>query len=631
MPFERRYPIGVEFLSDGTPHARVWAPRRRRVDVMLTNMDGTALGSTELTNEGNGYFSGSVEHAADGSLYLLRLDAAHAYPDPASRFQPTGPHGPSQVVDPARFRWSDAAWPGVEAHGQVLYELHIGTFTEDGTFRGAIERLPALVETGVTVVEVMPVAEFPGRFGWGYDGVDLFAPTRLYGAPDDFRAFVDAAHATGLGVILDVVYNHLGPDGCYLREFSDWYFSPRHKTEWGEALNFDAEHSAPVREHVLTNVAYWIEEFHLDGLRLDATQQIFDDSPSHILAEITATVRRAAGGRSTLVVGENEPQEAKLLRCVPDGGYGLDAVWNDDFHHAARVALTGRDEAYYSGYRGSAQEFVSAAKHGYLYQGTWYAWQHKRRGTPARDLAPERFVQFIQNHDQVANSMRGKRVRETTSPGRYRAMTALLLLLPQMPMLFMGEEFGASAPFLYFADHRPELARLVKNGRDEFLAQFPSLDTPEGRAQLADPADPETFTRCKLDWLEHAAHRADLALHRDLLRLRREDPVLAVRERGALDGAVITDDAFAIRWSVPAGDRLLIVNFGRRLHADPWPEPLVATPPGTRWSVLWSSEDPLYGGYGTPPVDTADDGWWIVAEAAVLLTISPSAHAPVDR
>lgn len=629
MPPRKRYPIGLELSPDGVVHARVWAPRCRSVEVVLTTPDGSPGAATSLESEGDGYFSGPVRDASVGSLYLLRLDGGRSYPDPASRFQPAGPHGPSQVVDATRYPWTDASWNGVALPGQVIYELHVGTFTTGGTFRAAIEQLPHLADTGITVVEIMPVAEFPGRFGWGYDGVDLYAPTHLYGVPDDFRAFVDAAHAAGIGVILDVVYNHLGPDGCYLREFSDWYFSRRHKTEWGDALNFDEEHSAPVREYVLTNVAYWIEEFHLDGLRLDATQQIFDDSERHILADITDTVRRAARGRHTIVVGENEPQEAKLLCPTDAGGYGLDAVWNDDFHHAARVALTGRDEAYYSGYRGSAQELVSAAKYGFLYQGVWYAWQHKRRGTPARDMAAEHFVQFIQNHDQLANSMSGRRVRESTSPGRYRAMTALLLLLPQTPMLFMGEEFAASAPFLYFADHKPELARLVKKGRDEFLAQFPSLSTPEGRAQLPDPADPETFTRCKLDWLERVAHEADVALHRDLLALRRSDPVLRAREEHMLDGSVITDEAFVLRWSAAAGDRLLVVNLGRRLHPHPWPEPLVGTPAGARWRVCWSSEHPRYGGNGTPPLDTEADGWWIPAEAAVLLTMT--SHAAADR
>ncbi len=580
---------------------------------------GAVLSCTVLDCEGYGYFAGCVADAAPGSLYLFRLDNGRSIPDPASRFQPQGPHGPSEIVDPSAFRWSDAGWRGIERRGQVIYELHVGTFTPEGTFRSAMERLPSLVDVGITTIEVMPVAEFPGRFGWGYDGVDLFAPSRLYGRPDEFRAFVDAAHASGLGVLLDVVYNHLGPDGCYLNEFSDWYFSSRHKTEWGDALNFDDEHSASVREHVVTNAAYWIDEFHLDGLRLDATQQIFDDSPVHILADITTAVRAAGGSRSTIVVAENEPQRTILVRDRAGGGYGMDALWNDDFHHSAHVALTGRAEAYYSGYRGTAQEFVSAAKYGYLYQGEWYAWQHQRRGTPALTLAADRFIQFIENHDQVANSSSGSRVHQGTSPGRFRALTALLLLLPQTPMLFMGQEFAASAPFLYFADHRPELAALVKKGRTEFLKQFPNLATLDGRSRLSDPADPATFERCKLDWRERETHLEAVLLHRDLLALRRGDPVLRAASSD-LDGCVVNDDAFAIRWFGAEGDRLLVVNLGRGLRLDPWAEPLVAPPAGARWSLTWSSDDPLYGGDGAPAPEGGVDGWRLVAETAALFT-----------
>src|SRR5207302_8022588 len=305
-----------------------------------------------------------------------------------------------------------------------------------GTLAAAQQHLPALAELGVTLVEVMPLADFPGRFGWGYDGVDLFAPTRLYGTPDDLRRFVDAAHAAGLGVILDVVYNHFGPDGNYLREFSDDYFTDRHDNEWGEAINYDGDNAGPVREFMAANAGYWIEEFHFDGLRLDATQQIFDRSNEHILAVIARRVRQAAGGRRTLLVAENEPQEVKLVRPPERGGYGLDMLWNDDYHHSALVVLSGHNEAYYGDYLGTPQEFVSAAKWGYLYQGQRYRWQKKRRGTPTFDLEPDRFVTFTQNHDQVANSGRGLRCAELTGPGRYRALTALLLLGPGTPMLF---------------------------------------------------------------------------------------------------------------------------------------------------------------------------------------------------
>jgi maltooligosyltrehalose trehalohydrolase len=355
---------------------------------------------TLLQAEGNGYHSGRVAGAGARSLYRFRLDGGRAYPDPASRFQPQGPHRPSQVIDPGTFAWIDRGWKGVTLPGQVLYEMHVGTFTREGTFAASAGQLDELARIGVTVLEVMPAAEFPGRFGWGYDGMDLFAPTRLYGTPDDFRRFVAAAHARGLGVILDVVYNHLGPEGNYLRQFAEAYFSDR-ETEWGEPLNFDGPDCGPVREFFTANAAYWIGEYHFDGLRLDATQRIFDDSQRHILADIGRSAREAArrSGREVILVAENEPQDTRLVRPLEQAGYGLDALWNDDFHHAARVALTGRTEAYYLDYRGTPQEFVSALKYGYPYQGQRYAWQKKRRGTPTFGLPPAAFVTYIQNHD----------------------------------------------------------------------------------------------------------------------------------------------------------------------------------------------------------------------------------------
>jgi maltooligosyltrehalose trehalohydrolase len=589
-----------------------------------------------LTPEGDGYFSGYSADAKAGSLYHFLLDGSGPFPDPASRYQPQGPHGPSCVVDPAGFRWADESWRGVPLEGQVVYEMHVGTFTREGTWAAAARELPALADLGVTVIEMMPVHEFPGRFGWGYDGVDVFAPTHLYGSPDDLRRFVSEAHRAGLGVILDVVYNHLGPDGNYLEEFSPSYFTDRYSTEWGEAINFDGDDAGPVREFFVANAGYWVDEFHFDGLRLDATQSIFDCSARHVLVEIGERVRAAARGRATFIVNENEPQDASLVRPPDRGGRGLDAIWNDDFHHSAMVALTGRDEAYFTDYRGAPQEFVSAAKYGFLYQGQWYRWQRQRRGSAALDVAPARFVHFIQNHDQIANSGTGARVDSLTSAGRLRAITALLLLGPQTPMLFQGQEFAASTPFLYFADHTPELAERVKQGRADFLAQFPSLALPDVQRQLDDPHDPTTFERCKLDFGERDAHREVYDLHRDLLRLRREDPCFRAQRPRGVDGAVLSDEAFVLRFFGGDGDdRLLVVNLGRALHFDPAPEPLLAPPLGKRWSNRWTSDDPRYGGLGTPTVDAPEvdqrvktgtpagerprENWRVPGECAVVL------------
>lgn len=615
----RRLHVGAEPLEGGGAGFRVWAPRAGAVEVVIED-SGAPRPSVRLAAEGDGYFSGHVAGAATGTLYRFRLDAGETlYPDPASRFQPAGPHGASEVIDAGAFAWTDDGWPGVPAEGRVIYEMHVGTFTPQGTFDVARQQLEALAALGITVIEVMPVAEFPGRFGWGYDGVDLFAPTHLYGRPDDFRRFVDRAHGAGIAVILDVVYNHFGPDGNYLKAFSETYFTDRYQTEWGEAINYDGAGSRPVRDLVVANAGYWIDEFHLDGLRLDATQSIFDASPEHILLAIGRRVREAARGRATLVVAENEPQQTSIVRPVQAGGHGLDALWNDDFHHTARVAMTGRREAYYTDYAGTPQELISAVKWGFLYQGQRYSWQRKLRGAPALDLPPQRFVTFIQNHDQVANGARGARAHTLTSPGRYRAMTALLLLGPGTPMLFQGQEFAASSPFPYFADHRPELARLVRRGRREFLGQFPSLASAEMSECLPEPGSLSTFQSAKLDLSERETHAEVYALHRDLLGLRREDPLFRAPRRRGVDGAVLGEEALVLRFfGLEGEDRLLLVNLGRDLHYDPAPEPLLAPPAGRRWDVLWSSEHPRYGGCGTPPIGS-EGTWRLPGHAAVVL------------
>jgi maltooligosyltrehalose trehalohydrolase len=605
-------------------HFRVWAPRRQEVSVVLENE--TDRQTLSLAPEGNGYFSGVSHDAGDGTLYRFRLDDDDTlYPDPASRFQPDGPSGPSRVVDPGAFSWTDVDWKGASIRGQVIYEMHIGTFTPARTWAAAMRELGELAHLGVTCLEVMPISEFPGKFGWGYDGVDLFAPTRLYGEPDDLRRFVNHAHERGLAVILDVVYNHLGPDGNYLERFSPDYFTDRHRTDWGEALNFDGPGSGPVREFFLANARAWIEEYHLDGLRLDATQSIFDDSSEHLLAELAREVRAAAGGRSTVLVAENEPQHARLVRSAERGGYGLDALWNDDLHHSAVVALTGKNEAYYTDYTGSPQEFISAAKWGYLYQGQRYKWQRGRRGTPTLDLPPAAFVNFIENHDQVANSAHGFRLHRLTSPGRYRAMTAYLLLAPGTPMLFQGQEFASSAPFHYFADHQGKLGAKVREGRATFLMQFPSIATPEVMAMLPDPTAVETFERCTLDFGERRSHESIYLMHRDLLQLRRRDPVLSAQRPRGLDGAVLGPEAFILRFFGEAGaDRLLVVNLGADLTLNPAPEPLLAPPPDALWRILWSSDEVRYGGAGVAPLETRQN-WRIPGHAAVLLEPQPAA------
>jgi maltooligosyltrehalose trehalohydrolase len=621
----RRLPIGAEPASGGGVHFRVWAPKRREVAVVVEPEGAT----TSLTAEDGGYFSGTVATASAGSRYRYKIDRGDAVPDPASRYQPDGPHGPSVVVDPAAFAWTDRGWRGVPEDERIIYEMHIGTFTRAGSWAAASRELPALAELGITLLELLPVNEFAGRFGWGYDGVALYAPTRLYGEPDDFRRFVDRAHALGMGVILDVVYNHLGPDGNYLRQYADEYFTTRYTTDWGDAMNFDGTRAGPVREFCLANARYWIDEFHLDGLRLDASQNIYDSSPRHIVQEIGEAVRRAAAGRTTFIVAENEPQEASLARPTEEGGLGLDALWNDDWHHSATVALTGRNEAYYADYRGTAAEFVAGAKFGFLFQGQWYTWQHRARGRAAFDLPARRFVHFLQNHDQVANSFRGERLHRLSSASRLRAMTALLLLGPQTPMLFQGQEFSASSPFLYFADHTPELMQHVRRGRAEFLSQFQSIAARSSAVPLPDPGDPATFERSKLDHAERERHAETLALHRDLLTLRRTDAVLRPAARAGIDAAVLSEQALVIRYFGRAGhDRLLLVNLGAPLGFDIVPEPLLAPPSRAGWALRWDSEAPKYGGLGTPRVPPLLHGWCMPGGSAVVLTPAATDHRP---
>lgn len=638
-----RPPVGAEAVPGNAGVSfRVWAPERRSVEVALEIPHGTRR--HPLEKDAEGYFAGVVREASAGSRYRFRLDGGKAWPDPASRFQPDGPHGASEVVDASCFEWSDADWAGLPLTGQVLYEMHVGSFTREGTWAAATHELPALAELGITAIEMMPVADFPGRFGWGYDGVCWFAPSHLYGTPDDFRRFVDRAHSLSLGVLLDVVYNHFGPDGCYLREFSPFYFSASRRSEWGDTPNFDGPGAHGVRHFVLANVEHWVREYHLDGLRLDATQSIFDDSSPHILDELGQCLREAAAPRAALVVNENEPQQARLVRPLEQGGHGLDMVWNDDWHHSAMVAATGQDDAYYTDHRGNAQEFVSAAKYGFLYQGQWYRWQAQRRGTPAFDVEPLRFVHFLENHDQVANSGRGERLHHRCSPARWRALTALLLLGPQTPMLFQGQEFACSAPFLFFADHHPELAAKVLKGRRQLMSQFAHLAQPEVAGTLAVPHDPASFERCKLDHDERAqgAHRQAWQLHHDLLALRRSDPCLIrAQAQRRVDGAVLAADAFVLRFfGEPrdgSDDRLLVVNLGRAVHLDPAPEPLLAPPVPRRWCVGWSSQHPRYGGIGTLAPDAAEaeldvpgrgvprpfDNWRVQGETALLLVPAP--------
>ncbi|MEO8704921.1 MAG: malto-oligosyltrehalose trehalohydrolase [Kofleriaceae bacterium] len=591
----RRLPIGAEWVAaESGVQFRVWAPTHERIVLVIEQPSPREV---VLIREADGYHAVFVRGLAAGARYRFRI-GDQLVPDPTSRFQPEGPSGPSEVVDPA-FAWTDASWRGIEPHRHVLYEIHIGTFTPEGTWAAAAEQLAFLAEVGITTLEVMPIGEFAGRHNWGYDGVNLFAPTHRYGTPEDLRRFVDRAHALGIAVILDVVYNHFGPDGNTMFEWSPHYKASRN-TDWGEGLDFDGPNSAGVREYFVANAGYWIDEFHLDGLRLDAIQAIHDASPEHVVAAIARRAREAGNGRQIFLVGEDEPQDTALL--APD--IGLDALWNDDFHHTARVALVGVVEGYLHDYRGTPQELISAIKHGFLYQGQLYPWQRNPRGTSTRGFARSRFVHFLENHDQVANLGFGDRLVDLAPRATLRAMTALMLLTPELPMLFQGQETGSTKRWNFFADHAERLREPIRKGRAAFERQFPRLATAEARAALVDPCAEATFTACVLDPAERTLRNPVALLHRDLLRLRRDDPAFTDSDPNALDGAVLDTHVIALRYRQPdpMADRLLLVNLGPTFARAVIPEPLIAPPTGSGWKLAWSSEDPRYGGQGTPAV-----------------------------
>ena len=494
----------------------VWAPFAEKVDVQV---DGSAYG---MSPSAGGWWRRDVEAAGVGSRYGFRLDGGRVRPDPRSRSQPDGVHGLSEVIDPGAFAWTDTNWRGISARGLVFYELHVGTFTPDGTFDAAIEKLDYLVELGVSAIEIMPVGEFPGGRGWGYDGVDLFAPHHSYGGPSGLNRLVNACHERGLGAVLDVVYNHLGPLGNYLREFGP-YFSERHQTNWGAAVNFDGPGSDEVRRFAIDNAKAWLQEYHFDGLRLDAVHAIIDTSALHILEELAADVDALAThlNRPLFLIAESDLNDPRLVRSRDAGGYGLDSAWADDWHHALHAALTGERTGYYSDFA-SLESLGKALRQGWVYDGTWSAFRRRRQGRSPAGLAGHRFVVFTQNHDQIGNRAAGDRLAALVSEGRLKVAAALLLTAPFTPMLFQGEEWAAATPFQYFTDHDdPKLARAVSEGRRSEFVQFGW--SPE---QVPDPQSYETFERSKLDWQEvdKQPHSAVLDWYRRLIAVRRRYP-----------------------------------------------------------------------------------------------------------
>jgi maltooligosyltrehalose trehalohydrolase len=593
-PLRRRHqmPFGAELTAHGSVRFRLWAPAAQRVELLL--YEGGAEHSEPLQALPDGWFALESAAARAGSLYRYRIDGGPEVPDPASRCNPAGVHGASEVIDPCAYAWADALWRAPPWHSAIIYELHVGTFNAPGTYAAAAARLAHLASLGVTALELMPVAAFPGARGWGYDGVLPFAPQASYGRPDELKALIAAAHQHGLAVILDVVYNHFGPEGNYLHLYAPQFFNARHATPWGPAINFDGPASGTVREFFIHNALYWLEEYHCDGLRLDAIHAVHDASETHIVRELARAVRNAAGERRTIYLTlENLDNAARLLG--PEGSASsCDAQWNDDTHHCLHVLLTGEKHGYYSDYAGQPQALLCRAlAEGFAYQGEMSRYLGAPRGEPSGALPASAFVNFLQNHDQVGNRAHGERLAQLVQePAALRAATALLLLAPSPPLLFMGEEWAAPQPFPWFCDFEPQLLASVREHRER---EFPGG---------WDPGAAATYAAAQLDWsrLRSGAHARVLGDYRRLLEIRRRDivPLLAQLRAGSCTrgaGAAV----FALEWLAGESTLRLLANLGPHpapLPARPAGRVLFATHPGALpgsaelapWSVVWLLE-----------------------------------------
>jgi len=581
---------GAEPQGEGV-FFRTWATGKKNVSLVVFGDNGSVVREIAMKRERSGYYSAVDAASSSGTLYKYRLDG-NVVPDIASRYQPQGVHGPSQVVDGRSFRWTDTGWKPATLHELVIYELHVGTFTQEGTFKAIGARFDHLKRIGVNAIELMPIADFAGDRNWGYDGVSIYAPSRAYGTPDELRTLVNAAHAAGIAVILDVVYNHLGPDGNYMGVYSDHYFNAAHHTPWGAAFNLDGPDAAPVRNHFAENPLYWVKEFHIDGFRLDATHAIPDDSPKHLIQEIAEEIQVFGG----FVICEDPRNDRRLVLPRDRGGYGCDAVWADDFHHVVRVQITNENEGYMGYFKGTMEELVKTVREGWLFTGELQK-DGIPRGTPAADIEPEHFVHCISNHDQVGNRAYGERLNQSISPAAYRAASALLLTEPYTPMLFMGQEWASSSPFLYFTDHHDELGKGVTEGRRKEFAEFSDFQDPAKRALIPDPQAVRTFTDSKLDWteLERQPHLETLRLYRDFLLFRQAN--LTDRRRTRWRVEQVSRTAITIRYRrKDAGDILIVAQLLANETILELEDELLRAAKGRAWQFLISTNEPIYGG-----------------------------------
>lgn len=609
MRRRHRMPFGAEVQPGGGVRFRLWAPAAHTVALCLEQRP--VGGERAMDSVGGGWFELSVESAQAGSRYRYRIDGGLCVPDPASRCNPDDVHEASEVIDPAAFDWGNEPWRGRPWAEAVIYELHVGCFTPEGTFAGVARRLDYLAELGVTALELMPVADFPGRRNWGYDGVLPFAPDSRYGRPEELKTLIRAAHERGLMVLLDVVYNHFGPEGNYLGLYATPFFDAKRRTPWGAAINFDGVDSRTVRDFFRHNALYWLEEFHFDGLRFDAVHAICDASEPDILVDIARAVRAGSGReRHIHLLLENDHNAARYLRPDRDATLLYDAQWNDDLHHALHVLLTGEVDGYYSDYaEAPIRHLGRCLAEGFAWQGEPSPYRGGMpRGEPSVSLPPSAFVSFLQNHDQIGNRAFGERIVSLSQAPALAAAEALLLLAPAPPLLFMGEEFGSAQPFLFFCDFAPELMQAVRRGRRQEFARFKSLSacfsSGSERESVPDPGAEATFLRSRIDWssLDDKAHRSKLARTRALLALRRREIVpLLTGMRGCAVGELFGERGLVVRWTLGDGSGLWVVaNFGDRpacCGARPSGRALYATPEAAAaqlahgalppWSVVW--------------------------------------------
>ncbi|MCU1302234.1 MAG: malto-oligosyltrehalose trehalohydrolase [Candidatus Sulfotelmatobacter sp.] len=570
MKRRHNMPFGAECRDDGSVRFRLWAPSAKRVEVSLAAANRSV--NLPLKQIDDGWFELVTDAAQSGTQYRFRIDDAQNVPDPASRFQPRDVHGPSEVIDPEAFDWQDADWKGRPWEEAAIYEVHVGAFTPSGKFSSLCNRLDYLVDLGITAIELMPVADFPGRRNWGYDGVLPFAPDSSYGRPEDLKRFIQLAHARGIMVLLDVVYNHFGPEGNYLNSYAPQFFTNRHRTPWGNAINFDGPESRAVRDFFIHNAVYWLDEYHFDGLRLDAVHAIMDDSTPHFLTELAETVRNVVGSdRRVHLILENELNQAHYLQLTEEcKTKAYNAQWNDDIHHVLHVLVTGEKDGYYSDY--SSHPLARLGRclcEGFDYQGEISLYRNgQRRGERTIGLPPSAFISFLQNHDQVGNRAFGERITTIGDARAVRAAIAIFLLAPSSPLLFMGEEFGVETPFLFFCDFEKSLAPAVAAGRRNEFARFARFNDPSAREGIPDPSAPTTFKASKLDWhdLAHPRHQEWLILYRNLLKLRFQHIVPGLsRGCDVKAGYEVYEDSSGLtsHWQFPDGSKLtLVANLG---------------------------------------------------------------------